>query len=374
MNLADLSRLLLLIALGVGVATGCQTLGASQESEPAPQAERVPPAPAAAEVAGGEPAEPGMLPSSPLPRGAAIKLPSVQVEVTDLQRADSALRMLRAASPTNRPPPQGSEYVLVHLSLTGLAPPKSWVGCKDFRVIGADRIAYFHSSQIPPAPELKAGLLKEEERTEGWCVYSVHANERSLILMVSISDARFPRERRYLALEPGAALAPAPIAAAPASPQSAGESPLSAAAPGQEVLTQDWSVTVVEIRRGDAARRLVENANSRNPAPADGREFVAVKLRARYRGRTEHPALLSRAAFRTINSDGKPYENPIVFDVAPRLNRMLLPGGEHTGWAVFQVAPGDTRAVLRFQPLYPDRDRRYFALVESARFDELRSE
>lgn len=368
----DVSRLLrLLIAVGNGVALGCQTPSDDVRSRPAPEAERAAPAPAV--PAGREPAEPGVLPSNPLARGAAARLASIEVEVTDFQRGAAAQQMLRAASPANGPAPQGSEFVLVRLRLIGVGPPKSWVGCKDFRVIGADRIAYFHGSRVPPAPELEVGQLKEGERTDGWCVYPVHANERGLILMISGSGSRVPKERRYLALEEGAALAPVPIAAQMPS-ESAGQLPLAAAPLGREVLTQDWSVTALEILRGDAARRLVENANPRNPAPAEGLEFVAVKLRARYRGRTEHPALLSRVAFRTIDGDGKPYESPIVIDVTPRLNRMLLPGGEHTGWAVFQVAPGETRAVLRFQPLYPDRDRRYFTLVESAYSDTSRSE
>jgi hypothetical protein len=362
-NRIDLSRvLLLMIAIGIS-ASGCRTTSGEQSAR-APQVERHgAPEPAVDETVSAS--EPGTVPSAPLPRGTAVRLEGVEVIVAEFERGKTAERMLRAANPVNRPAPKEWEYVLLRLNLAALESSKSWVGCDDFRVIGEHRVAYFHSSQFPPAPELADRLLAGGERVDGWCVYRVRVDERNLILMISGSGARLPRERRYLALEPGASLPAPPATATPT--KSAGESPLSAAAAGEEVLTQDWSVTAVEIRRGDAALRLVEDANPKNPAPAEGLEFVAVKLHARYRGRAEHPALLPRSAFRTIDRDGKPYPVPVVLDVTPRIGRTLLPGGEHTGWVVMQVARGDTRAVLRFQPLFPDRERRYFALTDGSR-------
>jgi hypothetical protein len=361
MKRSQRAGVLLLAALGV--ASGCRT---SDRSGSAPEALPTPAAPEAA-PAPSEPPGPGRLPSDPLPRGGVARLPSFQVEVMEFERGDAAWRRLRAAHAANQVAPPGSEYVIVRLDLTGVA-PKFRIGCSRFRVIGTARIAYFYSSQFPPAPALeRRTLLKEGERIEGWCVYTVRADERDLILMAT-EPKQLAIERRYLALEQGVRLAPAVIDP-PTSSEAAGASRLAAAPPGQQVHTQDWSVTALEILRGSAARRLVEAANPRNPPPAEGLEFVAVKLRARYRGRTEHPGLFSASEFRTIDGDGTPYEIPVVIDVRPRLSRLLLPGGEHTGWAVFQVAPGDSRAVLRFQPLHPDRERRYFALAASNRPD-----
>ena len=67
-----------------------------------------------------------------------------------------------------------------------------------------------------------------------------------------------------------------------------------------------------------------------------------------------------------IRRNGEPYDAPIVLDVTPRLSRMLFPGGEHTGWAVFQVDPDDAEAILRFSPYFPDPEVRYLALTESS--------
>jgi len=362
MKRAKLAPLLLVTAVGIGVASGCRTPGMDERSGSASKAERVAATPAATDTAQvpRERPEPGWLPSAPLPVGSVASLESFRVEVTDLVRGDAAWRLLRSANPANEPPPAGSEYLAVRLRLTGVA-PKSWVGCSRARVIGTARIAYFRASHFAPAPALARGAVKQGERSEGWCVYSVRANEQNLILMI-IAPPGTTNERRYLALEPGAALDPVAIVA-PTAADVAGESELAAAPPGRAVHTRDWSVTAVEILRGAAAQRLVEAANPNNKPPAEGLEFVAVKLHALYRGRTEHPGQLSLYQFRAVDGDGKPYDLPTVIDVEPRLSRLLLPGGEHTGWAVFQVAPGDSRALLRFQPFHPDTGRRYLALV-----------
>ncbi len=345
----------LLLVLGAWLAVACRTPGSGGRPGESPQA------PAAApEATAAVDAVPGLRPSAPLPRGSTVALPSIQVQVRELQRGAAAWRSLRAASGANQPPREGSEFLLVRLRVTG-AHRTSWVGCKDFRVTGARRTVYFHGFQLPPEPALEAGGLEPGQTAEGWCVYSIPLTDRSLILMINEPDSRDAAGLRYLALDEGAAVAAEPDAAEiPA--DSAGESPGEAAPPGQEVVTHDWSVNAVEILRGDAARRLVETANPSNSPPSEGLEFVAVKLHARYRGRAGDPGLLSVSQFQTLGEDGRTYAKPIVFDLAPGLDRTLLPGGEHTGWAVFQVAPDDPGAVLRFEPYYPDQGQRYLAL------------
>jgi hypothetical protein len=350
MDGAGWARLSLSIALAIGVGFGCRT----------PDSAVTIPASSEAAVATREPPPPGRLPSDPLPRSGVAILPSFQVQVMDFKRGDAAWQLVRAAKAANRAPSPGSEYAVVRARITGVA-SDSWVGCRLFRVVGSARIAYFHSSQFAPVPALERGRLKQGELGEGWCVYSVQAGERDLLLMIT---DRKPKgsDRRYVALEPGAALAPAAVADR-AQSKAVGESPGTAARLGQEVVTDDWGVTAVEVLRGDAARDLVERANPQNPPPAEGLEFVAVELRARYRGRTEQPGLISATQFKTIDGDGNAYPMPNVIDVEPSLTRLMLPGGEHTGWAVFQVAPGDARPMLRFRPFSPDRRRRYLVLV-----------
>ncbi len=345
------------LALGACLALACRTPGPAEPSDESPRESAAAAAAPAAEAA----IEAGLRASAPLPHGSRVELASVRVELQDVKRGAAAWQALRAASAANRPAREGTEFLLVRLKL-GAKDRASWIGCKDFRAAGMQRVVYFHGSEIAPKPELANQTLEPGESAEGWCVYPIRTGDRGLLLMLNEPDSRDPAGLRYLALEEGAALAdPAGALEAPSS--AAGASRAQAAPPGRGVATKDWHVKAVEILRGDAARRLVESANERNAGPDEGLEFVAVKLQARYLGHSGQPGLLSASQFQSIAGDGRPYARAIVLDLSPGLSRTLLPGGEHTGWAVFQVAPGDARAVLRFAPLYPDEGERFLALA-----------
>jgi hypothetical protein len=338
-----------------------------QEAGPSAAAVR-PEAPAVTQETA-KPVEPGTLPSVPLGAGSDVELASVRVGVADFARGDAAWAALRKASSGNPPPPLGRQYVLVRVRVTGVA-SASWVGCQQFRIVGANRIVYPPGGQLPPEPALRSDkALQAGAVLEGWCPYSFRSDDRGLILIVDAPDHRNPAPRRYVALEQGASLAPIPSVEGDESAPSNGQTALAPAEPGSEVVTRDWSVKVVDVVRGEDARHLVESANSNNEPPADGLEFVAVKLHARYHGPPGLPGLLSAAQFRVVNSEGKSYDVPLVLDVTPRLTRTLFPGGEHTGWAVFQIGLDDSDAVLRFEPYFPDLERRYLALNDDGERD-----
>jgi hypothetical protein len=343
----------LVLALSVASALSCRS--------PVPGDPQPPEAAASTPAQAVQPVlAPGSQPSAPLSRDSAIDLSAIRVAVLGVARGDNAAERLPTAATAQPATPNHLEPLLVHLSLTGVR-DRSWVGCKDFRVIGSSRVAYFHGVHAKEA--LHTRSLEGGESVEGWCSYAIPVTERDLLLMVNEPDSRDPAALRYVALEDGAALSDV---AAPALRDEKIGSSASAPAPlGSEIVTQEWSVTAVEILRGEPAQDLVADANSNNPAPAPGLEFLAVKLHARYIGRSGKPGLFSASQFQILSDSGEPYARPIVLDVKPRLSRTLLPGGEHTGWAVFQVAPHQLRPLLRFTPYYPDEGERFIALKES---------
>ncbi|HXK21244.1 MAG TPA: hypothetical protein VMS55_01065 [Myxococcota bacterium] len=319
-----------------------------------------PPAPPPAAAAREEPRAPvpGRSAAAPLPIGSDVDLSAVRVEVATFERGDAALRRLRAAGMPTSSPQVGSEFALVELRVRGVA-DESWVGCRDFRVAGSSRVVYFHAPRTFVTPELETGVLRTGDTRTGWCAYAIPTAERDLVLLLNEPGSRDPAGLRYLALDPGASIAFASAAVAtPTGGTAADPAPL-----GSEVTTGDWSVEALEVLRGEAANRLVLDANAQNEPPQDGFEFVAVRLRARYFGRSGQPGLVSPAEFRAVSVSGEVYPRAIVIDVRPRLSSTLLSGGEHTGWGVFQVARGDANPLLRFQPFYPDEGRRFLALT-----------
>jgi hypothetical protein len=344
----------LAVALLVAVALGCR----SPAPEPQSGDPRQPEPAAQAPVQAAQPVlARGLQPSAPLSRDSVIELSAIRVSVLGVARGGDAAKQLPTAATAQPTRPHSQEPLLVHLSLTGVR-DRSWVGCKDFRVTGSNRVAYFHG--VHAKEPFSTQSLDAGQSVEGWCSYTIPVTERHLLLMVNEPDSRDPAGLRYVALEDGAAL---PDIAAPALGD--GEIGSAAAAPaplGREIATREWSVTAVETLRGEPAQDLVAHANSNNPAPAPGLEFIAVKLHARYVGRSGSPGLLSASQFQVLSDSEEPYARPIVLDVEPRLSRTLLPGGEHTGWAVFQVAPEQLRPLLRFTPYYPDEGERFIAL------------
>lgn len=340
------------IALALSAAWACRT--ASPElADPSPPP---PPAPPAREAPIA--LAPGTRAASPLPYASAVDFPDLRIEVQAVERGDTATRRARAAGMPASAVGEGRELLLLQLRVQGMAGTSS-VDCRDLRVAGSGRVVHFHTPKTLVTPALETGDVAAGEIREGWCAYEIPATERELVLLLNEPASRDPSGLRYLALEPGAAISPASIEI-PA--DAAGASAGDAAPLGTEVVTDEWSVTALDVVRGEAAREIVLGANAANAPPADGFEFLVVKLRARYLGGSGLPGLISPAQFKTVSQAGEPYPRAIAIDMQPRLTRTLLPGGEHTGVAVFQVPRGEPQPLLRFRPFHPDEGERFLAL------------
>ncbi len=307
----------------------------------------------------------GLSRAEPYPFGAPAELPDWTVEVLELDRGEHAWRRLREANQFNDPPPDGQEYLLVRLRVTSAhadAQPHP-IAASDFRITGSRLNLNLPDAAVPPEPEL-AGELRRGERTEGWGVYLIAADEQQLMLaydaLSEISDAPL----RFIALEAGASLSADPALEA-IDPTRLGADPREPApALRATVVTEDWEITVLEVRRGQAAWDLIVAANPYNDPPAAGREYLAVRVRARSIRPGEDPAWITDSAFAVWSGADAEVENPSVVAPEPELNATLFAGGEATGWVVVQAAVGDAGARLRFKPwLTPDDyDTRYFIL------------
>jgi len=120
-------------------------------------------------------------------------------------------------------------------------------------------------------------------------------------------------------------------------------------------LYKDWldeyyycDITVLEIKRGNSAWILIEEANMFNDPPEKGYEYILVKIKFYY---TQGPTIdtswdVSEFDFDAISSDGFVYDSPYVVSPSPVFDAELYPGASLTGWASFQVEKTDTKPVL----------------------------
>ncbi|MGQ0600285.1 MAG: hypothetical protein ACT4QE_01160, partial [Anaerolineales bacterium] len=276
----------------------------------------------------------GLTRADPFTAGAVAVTPNWEVEIIESVRGVRAWQMLRDANQFNDPAPEGGEYVLVYARVTSTHTDGATheVYATDLKLTGDQLIRYFKADGVPPEPTLE-GELSNGESAEGWTVFLVAEAERNLIVIVDVLSDEGSED----VLEP--------------------------AALNRTAVTPDWEITVLEAVRGAEAYDMAKETNQYNDPPAEGMEYIAVKVRARYISTEDEAVWLDSGYFQTLGSDSVEYSAPPVVDPEPALDVTLYPGGAYTGWVVVQ-AKIDDPTLLVFQPFvdFEKINRRYFAL------------
>jgi hypothetical protein len=214
----------------------------------------------------------------------------------------------------------------------------------------------------PPQPVLDATLFTGGE-AEGWIAYPVAQGEGNLMLIVNELLNFDPDSKRYLALDDGAAISVSPDLEN-IKPTDLGIDRLNPALAADKIITEDWELSVIEVVRGENAWKMVQEVNQFNEPPAEGMEYIAVKVHVRYIGTDENSWTVDSGYFRTTGSAGVLYDSPSVVDPEPSLDADLFPGGEYEGWVVVQAAIDEPGVMLIFSPWYEfgDVNTRYILL------------
>jgi hypothetical protein len=307
----------------------------------------------------------GMGRSNPYPPATVVNAPNWDFQVTAFQRGNEAWNSLQTADPTNPPPPDGKEYVLVSIKAksTYADQEKHPISVSDFKVTGDQLVAYETSDMlVPPSPTLDANLASGEE-AEGWIAYVVKKDEGNLMLfldeMANNDDDRF----RFIALEDGASVS-IPSDLASIQPTDLGKNPDDPAPRTATVTTQDWQVAVKEVVRGDQAWKMIQQADEATEPPPDGMEYTAVKVHVRYIGLPDQPMRIDNFYFTSTDSSGQLYDFTTVTLPPPGLEVLLFPGGEYEGWVVVQSETGAQGLELVFESILDTtgESRRYISL------------
>jgi hypothetical protein len=341
----------------------CQTLTAGPATAPASPAGAVTPQ-AQSTPAQTASSNSGLTRADPFPAGSIAVTPNWQVEVLESVRGEPAWERLRQTNQFNAPAPEGFEYVLVQARVTSTHTDNKahTVYATDLKLTGDRFLQYFKAEAVPPNPTLEGELLRGES-AEGWTVFLVAQGEGNLMVAVDVLDDFESDNLRYLALDEGARIA-VDEALAAIEPNGVGEDAREPAPLNRTALSPDWEITTLEVVRGAEAYALALETNQFNDPPAEGMEYVAVKVRARNLNTRDEDVWLDGNSFMTLGSDGATYDSPPVVDPEPALDARLYPGGEATGWIVVQ-AKIDDPTLLVFQPFtdFEKINRRYFSLT-----------
>lgn len=306
--------------------------------------------------------------SNPLTTADLIEAPNWDVEVLEVVRGEEAWSMLQAANQFNEPPADGMQYILVRLKVTSTYQDTEShsIGSSDFGLTGDRLILYDSASVVVPEPELNAELFTGGE-AEGWIAFAAGQDETQLTLVVdellNFDDDRY----RYVALDDNASIAiePALFDVIPSNDGISRENPVP---PDSQAVTDEWEVMITEVVRGDAAWAAVQSANQFNEPPAEGMEYVAVKILVRNIGIIDRASTIDGSAFKLTGENNILYDWPSIVDPEPTLDVDLYPGGQYEGWTVMAARVGEEQLMVRFEPFFEfsDDNIRYLALTEAA--------
>jgi hypothetical protein len=308
--------------------------------------------------------------SYPYPRSEIASVPNWDVQILEVKRGEEAWKDLKAANMFNEVAPEGMEYILVKLHVKSKytdADEHSIDGCS-FDVTGNHLILYTCSMAmvVEPEPQLDARLFTGGE-AEGWSAYLVAQGEGNLLLVVHEIFSFDESDIRYIALDEGATISISPELSN-IKPTDLGKERSNPAPRAETIITKGWEVSVIDEVRGNEAWKMVKEANQFNDPPAEGMEYIAVKVHVRYIGTEDKAENIDESFFTATGGANVLYDRPSVVDPEPSLDVYLYPGGEYEGWIVVQAAKGEGNLMLVIEKTFSfdENTIRYIALDEGA--------
>ena len=152
----------------------------------------------------------------------------------------------------------------------------------DFKTTGSANVVYDNPSVVDPEPAFDATLYPGGE-AEGWVVWQVAQGETSIMAIFEPLFSFTNDDKRFIALEEGASVIVPPELSGIA-PTDLGKDRSAPAPVGETIITEDWQVNILEVVRGEAAWTMAQAANQFNDPPADGMEYIAFRVHAKYIG------------------------------------------------------------------------------------------
>jgi hypothetical protein len=154
-------------------------------------------------------------------------------------------------------------------------------------------------------------------------------------------------------------------------PEPVGLSPSNPIPAGELVVAPGWEFQVLERVRGDEAWNRVLAANQFNDPPAEGAEYLMVRLRVKCLAEDEETHWVDESYFEVVGSDRVQRYNPSVVDPDPALDAELYGEGETEGWITLSVGQDEDNLILVFEEWlsFDDESLRYVALEEGAALD-----
>ena len=308
----------------------------------------------------------GLSRADPVPLGAVVQAGPVELQVLGVLSGPEAIEAVLAASPTNVEPQDGMTYVTVNLSARNTGSQPLWLDNDDFAVTGDSGLVWRFLGAQPPDPALDTAL-NPGETTEGWMAFGIPREEGSLLLIFDSLELGGSWADRVLAIQDGARI-PDRFQRT-AEPNDGGTDVSTALTVGQAAVTDQWSVTLLDVVTDAAAFDLVDYRTGAlgvgDATGADGSMWIALRFRIQNATAGGELAYFPTNAFVLVDDAGDP-----LLDIAtltpPRPDAAggYYPGAERDGWVMFDVPLDYTTSTVRLLPFAhtaTSLDPRYFS-------------
>jgi hypothetical protein len=287
-----------------------------------------------------------------------------KMTVLQVQTGSDAAAAVTAASQFNVAPADGSAYVVVKIRVQNASNRDYDIEPDDFGVTGSSGVLSRFSQQIPPDPALH-GTVKTGETLEGSIVAEVPVDETNLLLVYDSLSITGNWSDCVFALADGAAMADAGKAAA--AKNNAGTKVDNAAQIGDEIVTDEWAVKLIETASGATdVGNLFPSSDYRTTAllgtgSDDGATWLALHVQVKNVRAGGAASFLPATAFLLVTSDGKPVNDvTLLTPPDPDVSGTYYPGGSRDGWVLFEQPNTYPDSIVRFLPFVTDGDARYF--------------
>ena len=310
--------------------------------------------------------EQGTTRANPYPLGTMVSLPGWDIKVIEFLRGEEALQIIESDGRKFTPLSAGEEFALakVYLRCTAMDEKAHSLGISEISITGSGNIKFGDRLDGWPAPEFLFEDMFTAEQVEGWIDAVIPADESDLMLVVDVNS--YEEEDwilRYFALEEGASIT-LPTDFLELQPNGLGSTFDAPAMANQEVIIQDWAITLLDSIRGEEAKEILGKADVPNPTV----EYLLVKVRVRYFNNDELPVFIQSSDFSVLDRSGNEYEMDRY--TRPKFSEAkediiwiwgtYLPGADVIGWTPVTVPLDDERPLICFRS--NKGDRMYFAL------------
>lgn len=293
----------------------------------------------------------GFTRQTPIPLGTLLSIPGWDIQVLELLRGADALKEINTEYWSAPPLQDGQEYVLakVFIRSTSLADDYQDIGITEMFITGEKCLAYGDTLDGWPQPEFLYEDIYTAEAVEGWvdAVVSTDEENLELVLDIMVDGVRYTR---FFELDKGASIE-LPAEKSALQENNLGLDAANPAVVGDQVISADWSLTVLETLRGQDAQAVLEKGYYYTP-PQSGQEYLLLHIDLQYVSREEAPSPVGFGMFYAKDDEGNMLPSQYFYTPDDRiwLSGIVLPGAQIDAWVAMNIPEGNDPATIVFDP------------------------